>query len=281
MSSTSLNFTDLPNEIKYKIFDYVVSDDKLEKRWTGRTVSREWETLYTAVISDQLKSCYDFDELTVYAKEQQWVEQANNNCCITLKKIRNVSLKNFWAACGLYPQIEGGLSKEARAKTIRNYFTENAKNTKIFEQFINNASRKRLLFEEKNAPNPPLLVIPKQLECYQNLIILDLTNRKLFIVFDFSLPQLKKLFLNDNCLKSVPNFSKLPNLEVIQLNNNQLTSIPDFSKVKELSMIKLKNNQIKSFPSFTHLTKLCHINYQDNPVEQPPMLPTACLHEIK
>ena len=71
---------------------------------------------------------------------------------------------------------------------------------------------------------------------------LSLNNNQLKTVPNFNLPMLQELYLNNNQLTSVPDFN-LPKLQALYLNNNQLTTVPDFNLLR-LQILYLSSNQL-------------------------------------
>lgn len=76
--------------------------------------------------------------------------------------------------------------------------------------------------------NHNLLNAPKSLECFENLLILDLSHNHLEVIPDLgSLKKLTVLTLNHNPIREIPTWiEKLESLESIELNSTNITSLP-------------------------------------------------------
>ncbi|CAH8562845.1 unnamed protein product [Schistosoma intercalatum] len=118
---------------------------------------------------------------------------------------------------------------------------------------------------------------------------LDLKNRNLKEIPDriSDLPNLQKLYISDNCLKSIsPNILRaLSQLRWLDLRDNSLTSIPpEIKHLEELQTLLLDNNKIKILPlELGLLKKLSVLHHRNNPIEFPPneVLSRGTKHIVK
>ncbi|CAH8552758.1 unnamed protein product [Schistosoma mattheei] len=118
---------------------------------------------------------------------------------------------------------------------------------------------------------------------------LDLKNRNLKEIPDriSDLPNLQKLYISDNCLKSIsPNILRaLSQLRWLDLRDNSLTSIPpEIKHLEELQTLLLDNNKIKVLPlELGLLKKLSVLHHRNNPIEFPPneVLSRGTKHTVK
>jgi Leucine-rich repeat (LRR) protein len=112
--------------------------------------------------------------------------------------------------------------------------------------------------------------LPKTLAHILNISRLDLSYN-LLKQFDnkeaLYMTQIKKLYLNDNFLKSVPPalFAELPRVTNIDLSHNYLGELPEFSYAPKLKKLDLSHNLLTYLPtSITQFHSLQHLNLSHN-----------------
>ncbi|CAI2730391.1 unnamed protein product [Schistosoma spindalis] len=118
---------------------------------------------------------------------------------------------------------------------------------------------------------------------------LDLKNRNLKEIPDriSDLPNLQKLYVSDNCLRSIsPDIlSTLGQLRWLDLRDNSLTNIPpEIKHLENLQTLLLDNNKIKTLPlELGLLNKLSVLHHRNNPIEFPPneVLSRGTKHTLK
>ena len=97
---------------------------------------------------------------------------------------------------------------------------------------------------------------------------IDLSYKSLKKVPSFNLPNLRRLYLDNNQLKEVPSFN-LPNLKLLHLYNNQLKEVPSFN-LPNLQYLSLSNNQLKEVPFF-NLPNLQRLSLSNNQLTEVPL----------
>lgn len=117
------------------------------------------------------------------------------------------------------------------------------------------------------------------------LEIIDLSSNKIEIIetdLFSNLKSLKKLFINDNNLKTLNNFN-LPQLTLLELSDNFLNIIPieTFKKCFKLKELYLDNNLLENFTSdYLGNTSLNYLGLIKNYILNPSILGSEKL-EIK
>ena len=81
------------------------------------------------------------------------------------------------------------------------------------------------------------------------------------------MPNLQKLFLNDNKIGSFKDMPALSNLDYLWLQNNQIGSFKDMPALSNLQWLSLDKNQIDSFESLPVLTNLQYLWLPDNQIK--------------
>ena len=81
------------------------------------------------------------------------------------------------------------------------------------------------------------------------------------------MPNLQKLFLNDNKIGSFKDMPALSNLDYLWLQNNQIGSFKDMPALSNLQWLSLDKNQIDSFESLPVLTNLQYLWLRDNNIK--------------
>ncbi|HYX38592.1 MAG TPA: leucine-rich repeat domain-containing protein [Oligoflexus sp.] len=81
------------------------------------------------------------------------------------------------------------------------------------------------------------------------------------------LPKLRKLNLNHNLLKSLPDLSHFPALEEISLYGNQIKDISPLSKLSNLKMIDIRDNAVEDLTPLKTLRTLARIKARLNPID--------------
>lgn len=91
---------------------------------------------------------------------------------------------------------------------------------------------------------------------------------KLFVLLNF-----QEFYLQNNCLKKLPNeLTELTKLMIINVSNNKLKSLPEnMNNLKNLNTLNISNNKITKLPkSLGMLENLEKINFDDLTIEYPP-----------
>lgn len=99
---------------------------------------------------------------------------------------------------------------------------------------------------------------------------LYLSDNQITTVPDWSLPLLQVLALDENLLTTVPNFSALPLLQTLDLWGNQLTTVPDLSAMPNLWWLDLDNNRLTTLPDFSAIALLQELSAGSNQLTEVP-----------
>lgn len=140
---------------------------------------------------------------------------------------------------------------------------------------LHDAARTRRRKEVLDISNADLMVLPREIGIFDNLVELNLEGNRLI-----SLPasigklkRLKKLQLQNNRLNSLPiELSSLRNLRELLLEGNSLAEIPpEIGHLRQLQHLNLSNNKLRTLPSsMSQLTALTEIFLQGNEIPIPP-----------
>lgn len=104
---------------------------------------------------------------------------------------------------------------------------------------------------------------------------LILTNLRLEFIPDIiqDLNMLEYLFLNDNCLRSIPNWiNKLSKLRFLNIIHNEITSLPnEICDLLSLTNLWCSDNKLIGFPeNIGNLSNLRFLGISENPLESIP-----------
>lgn len=119
-------------------------------------------------------------------------------------------------------------------------------------------------------PKKNITYIPKEIDIFENLNLLDLTHNKLTTI-PYELSNLKKLTmlgLCNNHIEIIPNFLyKMNQLELLCLHGNGFLQIEeDIINLENLKILTLSKNKIKELPNnLSKLTKLEDLDIENNP----------------
>jgi len=111
--------------------------------------------------------------------------------------------------------------------------------------------------------------LPTDLEL-PHLQSLYLSDNQITTVPDWSLPLLQVLALDENELSTVPDFFALPLLQTLDLWGNQLIMVPDFSAMPNLWWLDLDNNRLATLPDFSALASLQELSAGSNQLTEVP-----------
>lgn len=114
--------------------------------------------------------------------------------------------------------------------------------------------------------------LPKEIEYFKSLRILDLSENKLKTLTSSigSLSYLQEIRVDRNQLEALPiEIGHLQNLKQLVLNNNRLKSLPkEIGDLKALEVLDIGNNQLTSLPvEIGGLKKLTKFALENNPIQ--------------
>jgi len=81
--------------------------------------------------------------------------------------------------------------------------------------------------------------------------------------------ELKKIQLDEEEIREVPEWFDVRNVETFYLQNNKITEFPMFD-VKKLRRLELTGNRIKEVPANLDVKKLAYLGLYDNEIKEIP-----------
>ena len=118
--------------------------------------------------------------------------------------------------------------------------------------------------ENIDLSNQNLIEIPKGLEQFKNLRILDLYNNQISKIENLDKNiDLTYLNLNNNKISKIENLDNNINLTYLDLSNNKISKIENLDNNINLKNLYLENNKITKIEHIHHLEKLEYLSVFD------------------
>ncbi len=106
------------------------------------------------------------------------------------------------------------------------------------------------------------------LERIKNLQYLDLQGNEITEISKLrNLQKLRKLFLSNNQIQTLQDFTQFPDLKVLDLRNNKVSNTEGLSQLKNLHTLYLDNNRITELEIKEVLPKLSLLSLKGNKIE--------------
>lgn len=123
--------------------------------------------------------------------------------------------------------------------------------------------------------NKSISVILNYMQLLTNVTEVNLSTNQLESLPSrfFSMPNLQRLYLPSNQLKSLPPIDKATGLQVLDLHRNHLTELPEgIEALTNLRTLDLEHNKLRSIPgvAFGCLTRLDYLNLGSNLIRIVP-----------
>ena len=283
--------SDLPDEMKMCIFDYLDIKDVLQmSRSSGSFYNLAKDNLFWKQKAIQIGiPDKDLVDATSSSIKEQFVKistvakglhlSSSVSGFITIENLKNNLSEINKKKCSDFMKVWEKIIKQLKLSSTDLSIPEKVKTIEnpdmldeMFSEWIEDKKDSINSLTYLSLENLNLSFLPPLIGKLSKLKALDLDNNQLSSLPESigDLSKLQKLGLNNNQFSSLPKYiSNLGALLWLHLNNNQLSSLPEFiGNLGALLWLGLNNNNLSSLPKSMDKLRSCHITYENNPIRK-------------